>query len=313
MGLTPERSIGISHPGICEPYDSPECLEMNAFLNCSATVFQCNALDNNDTDTFPFNVSLTTSSVPVEEMTYMCQVLDLPSDKDYHLVASEPLIDNINVMHHALIYGCSDYAKIEPSHLSPYQCFMNTINGCNELIAIWTVGSMGICYHENAGFRIGKTGYKKAVIELHWNNPMKTNTYTDGSGLTIYLMPNLRTYDAGMFAIGQMQLEIPPGKMRHTENSTCSSKCTIQSMTGNINIVGALNHMHYLGSAATSQMVSEDGEVIILSREEVYNYDSPKFVVFDDPLVMEPGYKLQLKCHYRSTLQSETTYYGQGT
>lgn len=34
---------------------------------------------------------------------------------------------------------------------------------------------------------------------------------------------------------------------------------------------------------------------------------------FDKAIVMEPGYELQLTCHYRSTSRTEVTSYGEGT
>jgi len=36
----------------------------------------------------------------------MCQGFSLPSDKEYHLFAVKPVIDNAYVMHHTLVYGC---------------------------------------------------------------------------------------------------------------------------------------------------------------------------------------------------------------
>jgi hypothetical protein len=56
---------------------------------------------------------VTKSTVPTKETTYICQVHDLPTDKDYHLVAAEPYIDNIYVVHHIIVYGCPDQGKAE--------------------------------------------------------------------------------------------------------------------------------------------------------------------------------------------------------
>ena len=49
--------------------------------------------------------SLTPSPVPGKDTTYMCMTFALPTDQDYHVIAVEPFIDNINVMHHVLVYG----------------------------------------------------------------------------------------------------------------------------------------------------------------------------------------------------------------
>ena len=48
------------------------------------------------------------TAVPAQETTYMCQAFTLPNDRDYHLFASKPEIDNDYIMHHTLVYGCSD-------------------------------------------------------------------------------------------------------------------------------------------------------------------------------------------------------------
>ncbi|XP_060566803.1 dopamine beta-hydroxylase-like isoform X1 [Ruditapes philippinarum] len=312
QGTIPERTTGIAHPGICDPYNSTECISKNSFLDCTKMAFQCDAVDS-DKDIKVVDVRLNKSSVPAVETTYMCQVLDLPVDKDYHLVAGKPFIDNADVMHHIVVYGCTDDAKFEPKHLSPNTCFMNRLEGCTDVIAIWAIGSSGICYHKDAGFRIGPNGYKKALIELHWNNPFKVSTYTDGSGMSLYLTPNLRPNDAGIFYIGQMYLEIPPGVERYTANSTCTSKCIQEKMKDRISIVGAFNHMHYLGVSASSYITTDDGRVLHLSHEETYSYDSPKFVVLDEPLVLEEDYNIQLKCHYKSTSKKTTTFWGEST
>ena len=48
---------------------------------------------------------LLSSPIPGKDTTYMCMTFELPRDQDYHGIAAEPFIDNINVMHHVLVYG----------------------------------------------------------------------------------------------------------------------------------------------------------------------------------------------------------------
>jgi len=38
----------------------------------------------------------------------MCMTFEFPTTSESHMVASEAIIDNIDVMHHILIYGCSN-------------------------------------------------------------------------------------------------------------------------------------------------------------------------------------------------------------
>ena len=44
--------------------------------------------------------------MPNKETTYICITFELPTDNEYHLIAMEPVIDNSNIMHHSLVYGC---------------------------------------------------------------------------------------------------------------------------------------------------------------------------------------------------------------
>lgn len=67
--------------------------------------------------TFPVRVGFTERlPVPNVVTTYMCQAFDIPSDKDYHLVATESRIDNINIAHHMVIYGCEDSGMCTIEH-----------------------------------------------------------------------------------------------------------------------------------------------------------------------------------------------------
>ena len=45
--------------------------------------------------------------VPAVETTYTCMSFEFPTDQEYHMVANQPYIDNIDVMHHILLYGCA--------------------------------------------------------------------------------------------------------------------------------------------------------------------------------------------------------------
>lgn len=58
------------------------------------------------TDVIEVDIRLTETAVPAKVTTYICQSFDLDELDDYHVIAAEPIIDNVNVMHHIVIYGC---------------------------------------------------------------------------------------------------------------------------------------------------------------------------------------------------------------
>ena len=51
---------------------------------------------------------MTSNKIPPKETTFQCQYFELPSDQDYHLIATKPYIDNANIMHHIVVWGCAD-------------------------------------------------------------------------------------------------------------------------------------------------------------------------------------------------------------
>ena len=53
-------------------------------------------------------IKLDRTPVPNTETNYYCQSFELPRDRVYHLVGSEPLLDNEDVIHHQILFGCAD-------------------------------------------------------------------------------------------------------------------------------------------------------------------------------------------------------------
>ena len=51
------------------------------------------------------------TEVPAKETNYYCMLFDLPADQDYHIVGDQPFVDNLEVMHHILVYGCDVISK----------------------------------------------------------------------------------------------------------------------------------------------------------------------------------------------------------
>ncbi|KAK3577799.1 hypothetical protein CHS0354_024842 [Potamilus streckersoni] len=312
IGQLPERVINISHPGICEPLDSPACFDKNRWLNCSAIKEHvCPAREHpgmmKKTLKFP------ESHVPSAVTSYHCMIFDLPKDDDFHLVATRPEVDNSHVVHHMLLFGCDErLAEVNTSE-KPYPCGMQAHPKCEQLIGTWTLGSNGDCLHPDTGFRIGIHGYKRAALQVHWNNPTKSSTMTDGSGMTLFYTKQRRRYDAAMFTVGQEYIVIPPRMQSVSVTSVCPGDCTKDMFGGNLYLIGAINHMHYLGH---SQMITlyRDGKFHReITNDSEYHYDKPRFYQFDSPIELLPGDELRTVCTYSSANINRTVKFGIGT
>ncbi|XP_071097307.1 DBH-like monooxygenase protein 1 [Haliotis cracherodii] len=303
-GATPARTTGLTHPGYCDVTSSQTC-SGRVTAPCESLQFVCPPTTEAGVQSRELRFPRT--QVPNTETNYYCMTFDLDQSQDYHMIASKPEIDNVDVMHHILLYACSDGAS---TIASPQACGM-AVQGCNELIGLWTVGVSGQCLNTAAGFKIGRTGYKRVLLEFHWNNPEKRSDFTDGSGFTIYYTPNLRQYDAGVYWTGQMNLEIPPGRSRTVFESTCPSECTSR-FADTIYITQGINHMHYKGIVQTVEHFS-NGQRSYLTNDQEYSYDSPKIYEYDPPIAVRPGDSLKTTCVYQSLSATKTTMYGEAT
>lgn len=47
------------------------------------------------------------TSIPSNKTTYMCYNFVLPNDSTADIIAIEPVADNIRIVHHMLLFGCS--------------------------------------------------------------------------------------------------------------------------------------------------------------------------------------------------------------
>ncbi|KAJ8300261.1 hypothetical protein KUTeg_021780, partial [Tegillarca granosa] len=222
-GDIPQRDKNITHPGVCDPVDSPTCRAKNEFVDCNPEAdFQCDAL--NETETRNITVRFPETAIPPSETNYYCMVFELPQDDDYHLVANIPHIDNKYVMHHIVLFGCDESSMGDPK--------------CNQVIALWSVGLHGECLNKDIGIPFGATkGYKKAMLQIHWNNPELRADYKDSSGMVLYYTSKRRKYDSGVLLTGQTYLQIPPRQERR--------EMKIEVLRNGVNIANITNEKYY--------------------------------------------------------------------
>ncbi|XP_060070161.1 peptidyl-glycine alpha-amidating monooxygenase-like [Ylistrum balloti] len=313
---TPESNptgLPTGHPGVCEPWSDTKCLKKR-FHICQLPDLECDAINN--PDVLEFAVRYPQTQVPAKETTYTCMNFALPADQDYHVIADRGVIDNEFVMHHMIIFACSN--DVEPRDLvnplnAPYECGMVGETRCRQLIAGWSVGIPGVCHNENAGYKIGISGYKYALLQIHWNNPLLKTDYMDSSGMILYYTPILRPYNLGSLIIGEYRFSIPPGEHRYVVESECTSACSSQIMNSPIYVVGGHNHMHYMGREMETSYEPMGGTEQVIMDDPLYSYDNPILHIFETPLKAQPGDVFKTKCSFTSLRKDVTTHSGEAT
>ncbi|KAH9508903.1 hypothetical protein Btru_050423 [Bulinus truncatus] len=309
-GKIPARTVNVTHPGICEPLSDARCVGKNSFVSCQLDSFdKCSVI--NSTDIRKLDVRFPSFKIPASETNYMCMIMELPSDQDYHIVADQAIINNSNVLHHMLLYGCDD-PNITLS-TAPTSCGMFS-SACNSIIGGWTVGQAGQCYGDTVGFRIGTTGYKRARLEIHYNNPDMITTYTDSSGLRLYYRPaRPEVQDMFTFMTGQLMLELPPGQSSIEKVGVCKGSCTSTLIKQTLYVKSAINHMHYLGRSMRIELVRNGSVIANLTNDNYYSYDSPVTHYHEPAIKIVPGDEIVTRCVYNTISSSRYVYYGEGT
>nr|KAG5695070.1 hypothetical protein BaRGS_032563 [Batillaria attramentaria] len=309
-GQIPARTTGITHPGVCDPFDSDTCRERNSWVSCETGEFVCDGINEPDVKNITLRYPIT--SVPNTETNYFCMTVDLPSDAPYHIVGVKPFIDNAEVMHHILLYGC-DNPDEAPLQDAPQPCGMGNTGGCMSIIGGWTVGSPGQCVKGEAGFLIGTGGFRRARLQFHWNNPELRSDYTDSSGLTLFYTPKLRSYNTATFVVGQRIFEIPPAQPSVVISGSCTPSCSRRIISRPAYVTTVQNHMHYLGRSQKVEVFRNGNLVTTLANDERYSYDSPVRHELGDPFQLMPGDEIRTTCEFASTYNTRTVFYGDGT
>ncbi|RUS91460.1 hypothetical protein EGW08_000784 [Elysia chlorotica] len=307
----PARSSDISHPGVCDPFNSPQCTLKNSFVECELEEFDCPRIKNEDVN--HIDMAFLETTIPPTETNYYCMTFDLPTDQDYHVIATEPIMDNMEVLHHILVYACeNDNATEIPT---PRTCGMEAEDdNCGSIIGLWSVGSPGICFGDNTGYRIGKNAFKRVKLEIHYNNPMEKFGMTDKSGIRMYYQPaKSEVQDLITLTLGTNLFEIPPREPRVEVESVCKGSCTAAMVTKPAKIFAGLNHMHYLGSEMTIELFRDGRKIADISNDKMYNYDSPVIHTHTPALDLLPGDEIRTTCVYNAMNSPRHVFYGKAT
>ena len=95
--VSADYAIAINLPCIAELSEEITALEI-------ATLYLCIYIS----DVFEFDAKFPMTPVPDVETTYTCMTVEFPTDQEYHIIGTEPILDNTEIMHHTLVYACED-------------------------------------------------------------------------------------------------------------------------------------------------------------------------------------------------------------
>jgi dopamine beta-monooxygenase len=275
----------------------------------SAAPFTCAGISEADVKSTTYRFPST--EVPTEETNYWCKYFPLDVATAEHIIAYEPVIDNVEVMHHIIVYGCKSPVAITDSA----QDCSDGMTECSEIVMLWTVGVSGSCYPQTYGALIGgEEGYTGFWMEHHWNNPQKTAGLYDSSGIKFYHTTNRRDNVAAYILWGPDFFSLEPNQETVTTQGKCPASQTSQMVREKMYITEMVPHMHYLGrNLVVKHTRPGEFEDRVLLTEDNYSYDSPQTYTIDPPIEFERGDELEVVCTYTTAGMTDTVSYGPAT
>jgi hypothetical protein len=250
--------------------------------------------------------------VPSDSTTYFCKRVEFPQI-DAHIVRYEAVIDNVQKVHHMLMYNCP--ADFVPSVDSGNCDTMSDFRRCQEVSYAWGRGGLPLDLPAEAGNLIGPKVARYAYLEIHYDNPKQESNTKDNSGVRIYYTTQKRKYDAGVLYIGKEMgnIEIPPHEKAYDISGECHSSCTAALPKEGIKIYGALLHSHLLGRSLRTEVYRNGQRQPDLGNLQYYDFNFQTVLPMEPHYTLLPGDSTITHCIYDSTERTTVTRGGEAT
>ncbi|KAK3701369.1 hypothetical protein QZH41_008747 [Actinostola sp. cb2023] len=240
-----------------------------------------------------FDIRVNTS-LSNKRTTYYCKpfrIPDLGSKK--HVVKIAPIVSpgNEGLVHHILIYGCSDdfpLSNLSAEGVCNSPNMPGSFGACagQSVVAAWAIGGSSFFFPDHVGYPLGSDiGPKFVLFEVHYDNQDEKSGLKDQSGLRFYYTPTLRQYDADILWVGwgvTSRMLIPPHQQQWDSVGYCSANCTrigFQNSTlpgGGIKVFASLLHSHLLGIRGVglwTKHVRNGKELPEIARDDHYDFN----------------------------------------
>ncbi|TRY86917.1 hypothetical protein DNTS_002195 [Danionella cerebrum] len=239
-----------------------------------------------------FDMTMINFTVPANQTYYYCKIMKAPAfDRKQHIYRIEPLIRNIDLVHHLLLYRCP------PTITQPFEdeCYSGRDDECMETVAVWGVGGGAFEFPEVAGLPIGGTISEFFYrLEVHYNNLNETTGRVDNSGLRFYYTSTLRQHDAAVLmtglAVGPWYAIPPKAKAFHTYGMCDTAQIReVLETPQNLQVFSVMLHTHLAGRKVRVGHFRGGNQIDLLAEDENYNFNYQE----DDKLLVECTYNTE--------------------
>ncbi|KAM9840262.1 DBH-like monooxygenase protein 2 homolog [Aulostomus maculatus] len=258
-------------------------------------------------------------AIPTFHTYYHCKVMKFPTLNDKrHIYKVEPEIENLDLVHHMLIYSCPSFVT------SPYEkpCFMGDLGEyCLGVVAAWGVGGGVYELPENAGIPIGGEESERFYkLEIHYDNPTNQSGRTDSSGLRLYYTDQLRQFDVGILSTGVLPFgnsnyDIPPRASSFLTYGMCNTSLFSQEIRSvpDLQVFAVLLHTHLAGRKIRVGHFRDGTQIDFLGWDENYNFELQQTFSLGNIKTIKPGDEILVECTYNTANRTRFTKMGAAT
>jgi hypothetical protein len=220
---------------------------------------------------------------------YMCYGVDELVDAKRHVIAFGPKVDNLDILHHILLFQSNTAMSNEAT---PCSAVTST---AWQLVTGWAPGGGNFELPPEAG--VPEEGTTHWILQVHYNNASgKFNGATDDSGYQLCSTDQLRPNDAGFLAVGSINFNIPPRTAKH--RIKCDYK--LNSNFDGVTFFRAWPHMHKLGMALSTERLPGGDDT---TPDPVFSQDPFSFENQEShPINLKPahGDVLRTRCTWKN-------------
>jgi hypothetical protein len=215
--------------------------------------------------------------IPANEEVHPYILVDAPwGDDDVQLLATRPVTDNENAVHHWILWESKERINL----------------------TFWAPGATGDSFPEDVGLYMPK-GKASMALDMHYYNKNSDKPAYDRSGLEMcvtrkHRRPKMATL-YGLFG----NANVPP--KQRVENST---SCTVK---GELHLIGVTPHMHHMGRRGYLSLQRGGTGPIEVLHDGPFSFEEQRLRPIEDTLVKE-GDVLTTRCTFENTSDRMITF-----
>uniref|UniRef100_A0A672PKX8 Monooxygenase, DBH-like 1, like n=1 Tax=Sinocyclocheilus grahami TaxID=75366 RepID=A0A672PKX8_SINGR len=263
-----------------------------------------------------FDITMVNFTVPAKQTHYHCKIMRAPTfDRKQHIYRIEPVITNLDLVHHLLLYRCP-LTVTEPLEA---ECYTGVDRECMETVAVWGVGGGAFEFPEVAGLPIGgNVGDFFYRLEVHYNNLNKSADRVDNSGLRFYYTSELRQHDAAVLGTGLViapWYAIPPKAKSFLTYGMCDTAYIpeVLETPHDLQVFSVMLHTHLAGRKVRVGHSRGGKQIDLLAADENYDFEYQEVTNLGKTKPVKLGDKLLVECTYNTENRSTLTWGGFST